>query len=192
MPLEIQQQNSKQGSEAEEMKQGGWSDSWAWLPHQNRKVYWKGWTRRGLMKRGVGGQQVWVSKWGWEISRKIQIGWVWGNGGTEVLAALSRQISHTVFACARLVQVSYSSLERKVLDHLFNHTTRRKALKMPDLAGEQWMFDKSGVVQTTHLFSVSIPKLIVTEPLLICICLNERKSRHFPGIAVLEPRKELL
>lgn len=45
------------------------------------------------------------------MSRKIQIGWEGGNWGAEVLAALYRQISHTVFACAQLVKVSYSSLE---------------------------------------------------------------------------------
>lgn len=53
------------------------------------------------------------------------------------------------------------------------------------------MFDKSGVAHTPKLFSVSIPKLIVIEPLLICICLNERNTRHFPGTAILAPRKEL-
>lgn len=36
-----------------------------------------------------------------------------------------------------------------------------------------------GVVHLQSVSSISIPKQIVIELLLICICLNERKTRHF-------------
>lgn len=106
MPLEIQQQNLTEGSEVEEIEQGGWNDSWAWAatPGQRslaERVNKKGFDEKS-MKRGMG-EQIWVSKQGWEMSRKIYIGWDGGKWGTEVRATLSRQISHTVFACAQLV-----------------------------------------------------------------------------------------
>lgn len=37
------------------------------------------------------------------MSKKIQNGWEGGNWGAKVLAAPSRQIGHTVFACAQLI-----------------------------------------------------------------------------------------